>query len=87
MKIIIGTIRDVYMTAKGEAVMVLDHPRVEGKVIREHMNVRQRDLTNAVMENGLKIGAQIALHGDLTEYHNNGAWKVCATNITKVKVL
>lgn len=87
MKIIIGSIRDVYMTAKGEAVMVLDHPRVDGKIIREHMNVRQRDFTNAVIQGSLKIGSQVSLNCDVNEYFNNGAWKLCATNISKVKVI
>jgi hypothetical protein len=87
MTIITGSIRDVYMTSKQELVMVLDHPKQNGKIIREHLNVRQRDLANAKIDGTLKIGSVVSMDCEVSEYNHNGAWKKCAINIKKVKTL
>jgi hypothetical protein len=80
-----GTLRDVYKNLTTDEVMlVIAHPRVNGKVAREHINIRQRDLVNAHIGD-LKIGSDVVITGEVSEYFNNGAWKFCVDNIKSIR--
>ena len=84
MAIITGKLRDVWMNA-GEPVLVIERPRVGSTVLREHLNVRQRDLAKSASVGSLRIGDMVAIKGNQSLYVHNGAQKVCMTEITSIK--
>jgi hypothetical protein len=83
--IITGKLRDVWMNVDGP-VLVIDHPRTEGKIIREHINIRQRDMRDAFVT-GLKIGIDVRVSGELSKYIHNGAEKTCIKNVKSIRPL
>jgi hypothetical protein len=82
--IVIGKLRDVWMN-KNEPVLVIDHPRVGAKIIREHLNVRQRDLVSAASLGSIRIGDMVAIKGIPSSYFDNGKEKACLKEITSIK--
>jgi hypothetical protein len=82
--VITGKLRDVWMNGK-EPVLVIGHPKVNGKVIREHLNVRQRDILKDASVGELKINDFVSIKCDLSQYAHNGEHKACAINITSIK--
>jgi len=83
--IITGKLRDVWMNVD-EPVLVIGHPKAEGKIIREHINIRQRDMLDAYVSD-LKIGYEVRVSGELGKYLHGGKEKTCITNVKSIRAL
>jgi hypothetical protein len=84
MTIIIGKLRDIWMNGN-EPVIVIESPKISCNIIREHLNVRQRDILNNAHIDQLHLGMTIQINGELGTYMHNGKEKKCVRKIQSIK--
>ena len=78
-------IRDI-TSINGEPTIVLAAPRNGKEMLREHMNLRERDFANEFRTIGkISIGDEVFVTGELSNYNHNDSSKSCLRNVIKIE--
>ena len=83
---VVGRVRAI-RNKNGESVIILAGPHFMGKpVIREHINVRERDLKKDCRYIGkLGIGSEVVITGVIGKYVHDNQVKDCIMSVTKIE--
>lgn len=75
---------DITQLRSGEISLVAEAPKIGDKIIRSHINLRERDLKNARISGDIKKGGFIKITGEISEYFNNNQWKISINDIQSI---